>query len=120
MSVHNHDLDPTCVERQTPNGLKGACMTTDPRFSDYWAAIRADLNKQTVDAVIRLADNEQEGLRAALNFKQGIIDDLAADIVAAEAKLAKVRALADDGWWSDTHRCDVIMQHDLRAALDES
>jgi hypothetical protein len=76
-------------------------MTDDPRFSDYWAAIRADLNKQTVDAVIRLADNEQEalqarldqaearvdqltdeaeGLRAALRFKSGIVEDLAAEI----------------------------------------
>ena len=39
-------------------------MSDDPRFTGYWAAIRADLNKQTVDAVIRLADNEQADLRA--------------------------------------------------------
>ena len=100
-------------------------MSDDPRFTDYWAAIRADLSKQTVDAVIRLADNEQaelraevdrlaaaatgwkrlydaaitatvdtmhantraeraeaevEGLRAALRFKSGIVEDLAAEI----------------------------------------
>ena len=41
-------------------------MSDDPRFTGYWAAIRADLNKQTVDAVIRLADNEQADLRAEL------------------------------------------------------
>jgi len=62
-------------------------MSDDPRFTGYWAAIRADLNKQTVDAVIRLADNEQEGLRAALNFKQGIIDDLAAEVQTLRAQL---------------------------------
>jgi len=39
-------------------------MSDDPRFTGYWAAIRADLNKQTVDAVIRLADNEQAELVA--------------------------------------------------------
>jgi len=55
-------------------------MSGDPRFTGYWAAIRADQTRFTVDAVIRLADNEQEGLRAALNFKQGTIDDLAAEI----------------------------------------
>ena len=47
-------------------------MSDDPRFTGYWAAIRADLNKQTVDAVIRLADNEQAELVARL---RGATDD---------------------------------------------
>jgi len=57
-------------------------MSDDPRFTGYWAAIRADLSKQTVDAVIRLADNEQAAWRkraedAEANFARlaGATDD---------------------------------------------
>jgi len=38
----------------------------DARGSKYWAAFRADESRHTVDAVIRLADNEQAELRATI------------------------------------------------------
>ena len=68
-------------------------MSDDPRFTGYWAAIRADLNKQTVDAVIRLADNEQEGLRARLDQAEARVDQLTDERDELRARIAK----AD--WW---------------------
>ena len=71
-----------------------AMLTHDARDSRYWAAIRADQSRFTVDAVIRLAENEQadlraeaERLRAALRFKNGTIEDLALVIETLRAQL---------------------------------
>ena len=55
-------------------------MSDDPRFTGYWAAIRADLNKQTVDAVIRLADNEQADLRATIERVRALPSVWTADV----------------------------------------
>jgi hypothetical protein len=82
----------------------------DDRDARYWAAITRDQSRQTVDAVTRLADSEQEALQARLDQAEARVDQLTDTI-------DRVRSVAADGWWSDNHRCDVIKQADLIAAL---
>jgi hypothetical protein len=96
MTVHNHDLDPTCRETRTADGLKGACMTPDAPIHDQ-AAIRnsfdedevtrivhrvgAALNSGTDRAVVQVVLDETETLRdevdkwrtAALEFEAAYV-----------------------------------------------
>ena len=75
-------------------------MSDDPRFAGYWAAIRADLSKQTVDAVIRLADNEQEGLRAEVEKWKTAAADFEAAYVAFRGPSATDYELARRLEWA--------------------
>jgi len=57
------------------------------RQKRWYAAVHTDSLTRRTEAVIRLADEEQaelrrtiEGLRAALVFKSGVIEDLAGDL----------------------------------------
>jgi len=97
-------------------------MSDDPRFTDYWAAIRADLNKQTVDAVIRLADNEQADLRATIER----VRELADEWHRQAREMCRVGGESQRPQdYSEGHYVGVMTSYlarhdDLRAALGES
>jgi len=91
-------------------------MSDDPqRIAEWAAAIRADQTRFTVDAAIRLADTEQEGLRAALRFKDGTIEDLAAEIETLRATVARAESVCmnTDGDYLDGD-CEIPVGEVLR------
>ena len=75
MTVHNHDLDPTCTERQTPDGLKGACMS-DETITDRAAIRNLPDDDETITRVV-------QRVHAALNSGR---DKAVVDVVLSETE----------------------------------
>lgn len=65
------------------------------RAQRWYAALHADALTRRVDSVLRLADAEQAQMRAALAFKDGIIEDLSATITRVEEMAALDGDLAE-------------------------